>query len=165
MAMTQQQRSKASAEKRQRLDETELRHRVRRGTRAMLENLMRWHGLPEQSEAIQLLVMNAHAMGETGSAELFRERLTDYALCDEELRHRMRPGPRRHLAELQGWHGIEEQAEAIQLLIMHAHDLGPEGSAPLLAIPRHDFTPSDFVARQLDRLGRQEAARLDQQDQ
>lgn len=104
MAKSQQERSKASAEKRQRMDETELRHRVRRGTRSMLENLMRWHG-------------------------------------------------------------IEEQAEAIQLLIMHAHDLGPDGSAPLLAIPRHDFAPSDFVARQLDRLGRQEAARLDQQDQ
>ncbi|MFV3368444.1 hypothetical protein ACNFH5_09705 [Pseudomonas sp. NY15435] len=100
MAKSQQERSKASAEKRQRMDETELRHRVRRGTRAMLENLMRWHG-------------------------------------------------------------IEEQAEAIQLLIMHAHDLGPEGSAHLLAIPRHDFTPSEFVARQLDRLGRQEAERLD----
>lgn len=104
MAKSQKERSKASADKRQRLDEAELRHRVRRGTRSMLENLMRWHG-------------------------------------------------------------IEEQAEAIQLLIMHAHDLGPEGSGPLLAIPRHDFTPSDFVARQLDRLGRQEAARLDQQDQ
>ncbi|MDH0293370.1 hypothetical protein N7414_29980 [Pseudomonas sp. GD04087] len=104
MAKTQQERSKATAEKRQKLDEKELRHRVRRGTRAMLENLMRWHG-------------------------------------------------------------IEEISEAVQLLIMHAHDLGPEGSAPLLAIPRHDFTPSEFVARQLDRLGRQEAARLDQQDQ
>lgn len=104
MAKSQQERSKASAEKRQRLDETELRHRVRRGTRAMLENLMRWHG-------------------------------------------------------------IEEISEAVQLPIMHAHDLGPEGSAPLLAIPRHDFTPSEFVARKLDRLGRQEAERLDRSDQ
>lgn len=164
MAKSQKERSKASAEKRQRLDETELRHRVRRGTRAMLENLMRWHGLPEQSEAIQLLVMNAHAMGETGSAELFRERLTDCALYDEELRHRMRPGPRKRLADLQGWHSIEEQAEAIQLLIMHAHDLGPEGSAPLLAIPRHDFTPSENVARQLERLGRKEAELLDRSE-
>lgn len=103
MAKSQQERSKAAAEKRQRMDETELRHRVRRGTRAMLENLMRWHG-------------------------------------------------------------IEEQAEAIQLLIMHAHDLGPEGSAPLLAIPRHDFTPSDFVARQLERLGRKEAELLDRSE-
>ncbi|MDF3868446.1 hypothetical protein P3W53_28585 [Pseudomonas denitrificans (nom. rej.)] len=86
------------------------------------------------------------------------------ATRDEDLRHRLRPGPRRKLAELQGWNGIEEQGEAIELLIMHAHDLGPEGSAPLLAIPRHDFTPSEFVARKLDRLGRQEAARLDAQE-
>lgn len=100
MAKSQKERSKASAEKRQRLDETELRHRVRRGTRTMLENRMRWHG-------------------------------------------------------------IEERAEAIQLLIMHAHDLGPEGSAALLAIPRHDYTPPEFVARRLERLGRREAERLD----
>jgi len=100
MAKSQQERSAAAAAKRQRLDEVELRHRLRRGTRTMLENLMRWHG-------------------------------------------------------------IEEQAEAVQLLIMHAHDLGPEGSAPLLAIPRHDFTTSEFVARKLDRLGRKEAERLD----
>lgn len=102
-AKTQAERSAAAAAKRLRLDETELRHRLRRGTRTMLENLMRWHG-------------------------------------------------------------IEEQAEAIQLLIMHAHDLGPEGSAPLLAIPRHDFTPSEFVERQLERLGRKEAALRDQQE-
>ncbi len=103
MAKSQKERSKATAEKRQRLDETELRHRVRRGTRAMLENLMRWHG-------------------------------------------------------------IEEISEAVQLLIMHAHDLGPKGSAPLLAIPRHDCTPSEYVARKLERRGRQEAARLDAQE-
>lgn len=104
MAKSQKERSKATAEKRQKLDDKELRHRVRRGTRAMLENLMRWHG-------------------------------------------------------------IEEQAEAIQLLIMHAHDLGPEGSAPLLAIPRHDFAPSEFVVRQLDRLGRQQITWMDRQEE
>lgn len=165
MAKSQQERSKAAAEKRQRLDETELRHQVRHGTRAMLENLMCWHGLLEISEAVQLLVMNTHALGEEASARFFADRSPAGDSCDEMLRHRLRPGPRQNFAELMLWHGIEEQAEAIQLLIMHAHDLGPEGSAPLLAIPRHDFSPSDFVARQLDRLGRQEAARLDQQDQ
>lgn len=103
MAKSQQDRSKAAADKRQRVQEVELRHRVRPGTRAMLENLMRWHG-------------------------------------------------------------IEEMAEAIQLLIMHAHDLGPDGSAPLLAIPRHEFAPSENVARQLERLGRKEAELLDRSE-
>lgn len=161
MAKSQQERSKASAEKRQRLDETELRHQVRHGTRAMLENLMLWHGLLELSEAVQLLILNAHALGEEASANFFTDRSPVGDDCDELLRHRLRPGPRQDFAELMRWHGIEEQAEAIQLLIMHAHDLGPEGSAPLLAIPRHDCTPSDFVARQLERLGRKEAERLD----
>ncbi len=63
MAKSQQERSAAAAAKRQRLDETELRHRVRRGTRTMLENLMRWHGIEEQAEAIQLLIMHAHDLG------------------------------------------------------------------------------------------------------
>ncbi|WP_447751847.1 hypothetical protein [Pseudomonas nicosulfuronedens] len=68
------------------------------------------------------------------------------------------------LENLMRWHGIEGQAEALQLLIMHAHDLDPVGPAPIFAIPRHDFTPSDYVARQLDRLGRQEAESLDRSD-
>lgn len=165
MAKSQKERSKASAEKRQRLDETELRHQVRHGTRAMLENLMLWHGVLEISEAVQLLILNTHALGEEASAKFFTDRSAVRYACDELLRHRLRPGPRQDFVELMRWHDIEEQAEAIELLIMHVHDLGPEGSAPLLAIPRHDFTPSDYVARQLDRLGRQEAARLDQQDQ
>lgn len=103
MAKSQKERSKATAEKRQRVQEVELRHRVRPGTRAMLDNLMRWHG-------------------------------------------------------------IEEMAEAIQLLIMNAHDLGPEGSAPLLAVPRHEFTPSANVARQLLEQGQREAERLDRSE-
>ncbi|QRY79667.1 hypothetical protein JVX91_00710 [Pseudomonas sp. PDNC002] len=164
MARSQKERSKAAAEKRQRLDETELRHQVRHGTRAMLENLMLWHGLFELSEAVQLLILNTHALGEEASAKFFTDRSPAGDARDELLRHRLRPGPRQDFAELMRWHGIEEQAEAIQLLIMHAHDLGPDGSAPLLAIPRHDFTPSEFVARELERLGRQEAARMEKHD-
>ncbi|MFV3334263.1 hypothetical protein ACNFIA_25315 [Pseudomonas sp. NY15437] len=164
MAKSQKERSKASAEKRQRLDEIELRHQVRHGTRAMLENLMLWHGLLEISEAVQLLILNTHALGKEASAKFFIDRGSGGDNCNELLRHRLRPGPRQVFADLMGWHGIEEISEAVQLLIMHAHDLGPEGSAPLLAIPRHDVTPSDFVARQLERLGRQEAARRDAQE-
>lgn len=103
MAKSQQERSAATAAKRQRLQEVELRHRVRPGTRAMLDNLMRWHG-------------------------------------------------------------IEEISEAVQLLIMNAHDLGPEGSAALLAVPRHEFKPSENVARQLREQGQREAERLDRSE-
>lgn len=64
------------------------------------------------------------------------------------------------LADLMAWNGIKEQAEAIQLLIMNAHAAGPTGSAPMLAIPRHEFTPSENVARQLYQAGASEAAKL-----
>lgn len=83
------------------------------------------------------------------------------AAGEVELRHRVRPGIRDKLAELMRWHGIEEQAEAIQLLILNAHAAGPGGSAPMLTIQRHDFTPSENVARRLYRAGTAEAAKLD----
>lgn len=86
------------------------------------------------------------------------------ALGETELRHRVRPGIRAMLDDLMTWHGIEEQAEAIQLLILNAHAAGPDGSAPLLAVPRHEFRPSESVARQLYRAGAAEAARLDRME-
>ena len=84
------------------------------------------------------------------------------ALGEIELRHRVRQGIRDKLDEIMRWHGIDEQAEAIQLLIMNAHAAGPTGSAPMLAIPRHEFTPSENLARQLYQAGASEAAKLDQ---
>lgn len=68
---------------------------------------------------------------------------------EEELRHTLRPGTKAMLADLMVWHGFDEQAEVIQLLIMNAHALGPEGSLALLAVPRHEITISPSVARKL----------------
>lgn len=70
-------------------------------------------------------------------------------LGEEELRHRVRPGIKAKLADLMQWHGIEEQAEAVQLLILNAHAAGSAGSAPLLSVPRHEITISENVARKL----------------
>lgn len=69
------------------------------------------------------------------------------ALDEKELRHRVRPGIHAKLAELMAWHGIEEQSEAVQLLILNAHALGPEGSSAALALPRHEIHLSENVAR------------------
>ncbi|MBT8766602.1 hypothetical protein [Metapseudomonas boanensis] len=41
---------------------------MRPSTRAKLEELMAWHGITEISEAVQLLIMNTHALGSAGSA-------------------------------------------------------------------------------------------------
>ncbi|WP_210713308.1 hypothetical protein [Pseudomonas sp. MWU349] len=63
MAKTGKERSAKTAEKRIEYDEKELRHRLRLGTRLKLEELMAWNGIEEISEAVQNLILNAHALG------------------------------------------------------------------------------------------------------
>lgn len=65
MAKSGQERSEKSAEKRIKYDEKELRHRLRLGTRKKLEELMTWNDIEEISEAVQNLILNAHALGPT----------------------------------------------------------------------------------------------------
>ncbi|SDZ27840.1 hypothetical protein [Pseudomonas sp. NFIX28] len=63
MAKTGQERSAKAALKRIEYDEKELRHRLRLGARQKLEELMAWNDIEEISEAIQNLILNAHALG------------------------------------------------------------------------------------------------------
>lgn len=65
---------------------------------------------------------------------------------EEELRMRTLAGTRQCLADLMRWHGIEEQGEAMTLMLHHLHALGPEGSAPFLSSPRHEISISPNVA-------------------
>jgi hypothetical protein len=69
MAMDQKERSAKTAKKREEFDEKELRHRLRIGTRQKLEELMAWNDIEEISEAVQNLILNAHALGPTLSYE------------------------------------------------------------------------------------------------
>jgi hypothetical protein len=69
MAVDQKERSAKSAKKREEFDEKELRHRLRLGTRQKLEELMQWNDIEEISEAMQNLILNAHALGPTLSFE------------------------------------------------------------------------------------------------
>jgi hypothetical protein len=87
------------------------------------------------------------------------------AAGERELRIRSRPGPIAKLGDLMAWHGIEEISEAMQLLILNAHALGPEGSASMLAVPRHKIEITENVARALRRAGAAESARLDRAEQ
>jgi len=63
-----------------------------------------------------------------------------------EIRFHSLPATRQALAELMAWSGIEEQGEAITLMIHHLHALGPQRSAPLLAPPRHVIELSQNVS-------------------
>ncbi|HGY9625405.1 TPA: hypothetical protein ACOJM5_001767 [Pseudomonas putida] len=71
-------------------------------------------------------------------------------LQEEDLRLKVRPGTKQALLELMEWAGIEEQGEAMTLMIHHLHGLGPGGALPLLTPPRHEITVSPAVARRLE---------------
>ncbi|ELS43320.1 hypothetical protein [Pseudomonas syringae] len=70
---------------------------------------------------------------------------------EEELRLRVRPGTKQALQELMEWAEIDEQGEALTLMIHHLHNLGPGGALPLLEIPRHEITVSNIVALEFHR--------------
>lgn len=65
---------------------------------------------------------------------------------EEELRMHAMAGTRQALADLMAWHGIEEQGEAMTLMIHHLHALGPQRSAPLLTPPRHVYEIPENVS-------------------
>jgi hypothetical protein len=86
------------------------------------------------------------------------------AVGEEELRLRVRPGTKQALAELMAWAEIEEQGEALTLMIHRLHELGPDRAMPLLEVPRHEITISPIVARKLEIAYQREALRISQGD-
>lgn len=71
------------------------------------------------------------------------------ALQEEDLRLKVRPGTKQALAELMQWAEIEEQGEALTLMIHHVEALGRDALLRLLA-PQNDR--SQNVARETLRL-------------
>ncbi|MEJ5039973.1 hypothetical protein LOY33_13180 [Pseudomonas sp. B21-036] len=75
----------------------------------------------------------------------------------EDLRMKAGQGTRQALAEIMEWAQVEENGEAMTLMIHRIHELGPEAARHFLSAPRHEIVVSDFVARRLDqfRIGRE----------
>lgn len=75
----------------------------------------------------------------------------------EDLRMKAGQGTCQALAEIMEWAGVEQNGEAMTLLIHRIHELGPEAARHFLSAPRHEIVVSDFVARRLDqfRIGRE----------
>ncbi|MEE4620168.1 hypothetical protein V2K86_16190 [Pseudomonas alliivorans] len=69
---------------------------------------------------------------------------------EEELRLKVRPGTKQALQEPMAWAEIEEQGEALTLMIHHLHALGPGGALPMLEAPRREIIVSQVVARKLE---------------
>jgi hypothetical protein len=73
-------------------------------------------------------------------------------LQEEDLRLKVRPGTKQALTELMQWAGIEEQGEALTLMIHHLHRIGPERALEMLQLPpRYKYVPSHSVALAFER--------------
>lgn len=79
---------------------------------------------------------------------------------EEELRMHAMAGTRQVLADLMQWHQINEQGEAMTLALHHLHALGPKGSAPFFAPPRHEITIRENVAAKLTLAHAKESRRI-----
>ena len=66
------------------------------------------------------------------------------AVQEEDLRLKVRPGTKQALLELMEWAGIEEQGEAMTLMIHHIEALGHHA---LFRVARHEIEGHRTVAR------------------
>ncbi|QXG49178.1 hypothetical protein [Pseudomonas viridiflava] len=89
-----------------------------------------------------------------------RTALKRHKAGEEELRLRVRPGTKQALKELMEWASIDEQGEALTLMIHQLHKLGPGGALPMLEVPRHKITVSPTVAHKLQLAYNREALRI-----
>lgn len=74
MAKTTKERSAKAAKKREQYDERELRHKVRIGTRNMLEDLMAWTEDSEQASVMGGCIRHLHSLGREGAIEALKTR-------------------------------------------------------------------------------------------
>lgn len=73
-------------------------------------------------------------------------------------------GTRDKLEDLMRWHGFTVNAEAMTIMIENFHALGPEGSAHLFTVPRHEIVIPERVAKQIEKAGKAESEKLDKQE-
>jgi hypothetical protein len=69
----------------------------------------------------------------------------------EDLRMKAGKGTRQALADIMGWAEVEENGEAMTLMIHRIHELGPEAARHFLSAPRHEIVISKYVEQSLER--------------
>ncbi|MNZ19107.1 hypothetical protein D3C78_361310 [compost metagenome] len=94
MAMSTQQRSAKTAAKRQRLGEEELRHRVRKGTKDQVSDLMSWAEFEEMAELMQTMIRNTHALGREGARRFLALQRHEYEIPQNVARKLKAEGQR-----------------------------------------------------------------------
>lgn len=95
MALTQQQRDANTKEKRERLGDEELRHRVRPGTKACLERNKARAGITETSELLQVVLLNMEGLDDQAFAALTTPPRHTFEISENVAHNLYQQGARR----------------------------------------------------------------------
>lgn len=137
MAMDQKQRDARRHDKAARLQEEDLRLKVRPGTKQALAELMQWAAIEEQGEALTLMIHHVEALGRNALLRLLAPQSdSSEIVAPETIRFGARPGTIRAMSMLEGWagshividrmiHGVRAlpQRQAVKFLMPPKHEV------------------------------------------
>lgn len=152
MALTQQQRDEKRRAKAERLQEEDLRLKVRPGTKQALLELMDWAALEEQGEAMTLMIHHIEALGHHALFRIARHEIDAHRTVarTEPLRLSARKRTGQHLRAICGW-ADATSSQMIEALIHGIHALGRLHAAKFLTPPRHQISLSPRLVLAFDR--------------
>lgn len=146
MAMTQKERDLRRHAKAERLQEEDLRLKVRPGTKQALLELMEWAGIEEQGEAMTLMIHHVEALGRDALLRLApRNDTCEIVARTELLRLTARARTVECLWSLAGWAAMDSAA-VIAELIHGIYSLGRQHAVKFLTPPRHRVSISPRLA-------------------
>lgn len=152
MAMDQQQRDERRRLKAAKLQEEDLRLKVRPGTKQALLELMEWAGIEEQGEAMTLMIHHIEALGHHALFKIARHEIEAHRSVarTESLRLSARKRTSQHLRAICGW-ADASFSQMVEALIHGIHALGRLHAAKFLTPPRHEISISPRLALAFDR--------------
>ncbi|MNM74971.1 hypothetical protein D3C81_867370 [compost metagenome] len=152
MAMSQQARDEKRRAKAERLQEEDLRLKVRPGTKQALLELMEWAGIEEQGEAMTLMIHHIEALGHHALLRIARHEMEAYQSVarTEILRLTARRRTAQHLAAISAWADLSA-GRLMEALIHGIHALGERHAAKFLTPPQHQISISPRLALAFDR--------------
>ncbi|MDG9886311.1 hypothetical protein N7650_26150 [Pseudomonas sp. GD04058] len=152
MAKSQAERDQDRHKKSARLQEEDLRLKVRPGTKQALLELMEWAGIEEQGEAMTLMIHHIEALGHHTLFKITRHEIEGHRSVarTEPLRLSARKRTGQHLRAICGW-ADATYSQMIEALIHGIHALGMLHAAKFLTPPRHEISISPRLALAFDR--------------
>ncbi|UXH41573.1 hypothetical protein [Pseudomonas promysalinigenes] len=152
MAMSQQARDEKRRAKAAKLQEEDLRLKVRPGTKQALLELMEWAGIEEQGEAMTLMIHHIEALGHHALFRIARHEIEAHrnVARSEPLRLSARKRTDQHLRTICGW-ADASASQIIEALIHGIHALGRLHAAKFVTPPRHEISISPRLALAFDR--------------